>query len=138
MTDTFSTCCIRDRFLPNMAKDKKSKAPKGRSVEAVAPVAPPSWPPFKPSLPVSDLHAETLVESKIVVFRNFWPRNLCRDYVSFLKTLPLVTTPGKPKRGEAVRVNDRFQIDDPSFAQRLWLDTGLKDAILDSSVSSLW
>lgn len=122
-----------------MAKDKKSRAAKSKGAEDPAPSPPPpSWPPFKPSLPVSDLNVETLVESKVVVLRTFWPRNLCRDYVSFLKTLPLVTTPGKPKRGDAVRVNDRFQIQDPGFANRLWLETGLKDAILDSSVAHMW
>jgi hypothetical protein len=41
-----------------------------------------------------------------------------------------VTTPGKPKKGDAVRVNDRFQVDDEAFARRLWEDTGLKDLIL--------
>ena len=61
--------------------------------------------------------------------------------MSFLSTLPLVTTPGKPKKGEAVRVNDRFQIDDAAFADRLWSETGLKDLVLnndpgDSSVGN--
>jgi hypothetical protein len=55
---------------------------------------------------------------------------LCKDYVSFLSSLPLVTTPGKPKKGDAVRVNDRFQIDDPDFAERLWSQTALKNLIL--------
>ena len=47
-----------------------------------------------------------------------------------MKTLPLVTTPGKPKKGDAVRVNDRFQIDDPGFANRLWLETGLRELVI--------
>jgi hypothetical protein len=42
----------------------------------------------------------------------------------------LVTTPGKPKKGDAVRVNDRFQVVDEGFARRLWEETGLKDLIL--------
>lgn len=118
---------------------KKPKAPKGKAAEPATPAAPPpSWPSFKPALPVTDLDIETLVEAKVVVFRSFWPKNLCRDYVSFLKTLPLVTTPGKPKRGDAVRVNDRFQIQDPGFADRLWLETGLKEAILEKSVADKW
>ena len=29
-----------------------------------------------------------------------------------------------------MRVNDRFQIDDPGFANRLWLETGLKELVL--------
>lgn len=118
---------------------KKPKVSKPKAADAAVPAAPPpSWPAFKPALPVTDLNLETLVESKIVVFRSFWPRNLCRDYVAFLKTLPLVTTPGRPKRGEAVRVNDRFQIQDPDFANRLWLETGLKEAVLESSVADTW
>lgn len=101
---------------------------------------PPSWPAFRPSLPVLPLapvtHPDT---SKIVLLSNFFPRSLCRDYVAFLKTLPLQTTPGKPKRGEAVRVNDRYQVDDPAFAERLWNTTGLKEAIMEEEgLRELW
>lgn len=100
----------------------------------------PSWPAFKPPLPVLELapqiHAST---AKVVLLPSFFPRSLCRDYVSFLKTLPLQTTPSRPKRGEAVRVNDRFQIHDPLFARRLWEDTGLKEAILEGEeLKDLW
>ncbi|KAI6381832.1 hypothetical protein MCOR25_001062 [Pyricularia grisea] len=90
---------------------------------------PPAWPVFKPPLPVSDLSLDTIVPGKVVVLHNFFPRSLCRDYVAFLKTLPLVTTPARPKKGEAVRQNDRFQVNDPDFAARLWLQTGLKEAL---------
>ncbi|KFY22962.1 hypothetical protein V493_06194 [Pseudogymnoascus sp. VKM F-4281 (FW-2241)] len=90
---------------------------------------PPNWPPFKPLLPASDLYLEPLVDSQIIVTRNFWTSTLCKDYVSFLRSLPLVTTPGKPKKGDAVRVNDRFQITDPTFANRLWLETGLRELV---------
>lgn len=41
-----------------------------------------------------------------------------------------MTTPGKPKKGDAVRVNDRFQINDEGFAKRLWEETGLRGLIL--------
>lgn len=124
-------------------KDKSSKTQS--SVKPQAPAAavvqPPNWPPFKPALPVVQLTPEAAVpglEDKILLVRNFWPKNLCRDYVNFLKTLPLTTTPGRPKRGEAVRVNDRFQVDDHRFSQRLWLETGLKDALLEDSLRNLW
>ena len=76
-------------------------------------------------MPTSDLSLETLLPSQIVLVHNFWTGKLCKDYVSFLKTLPLVTTPGKPKKGDAVRVNDRFQVVDEQFAKRLWEETGL-------------
>jgi hypothetical protein len=109
----------------------------------------PDWPLFQPLLPTSDLHLEELVPSQIVLIRNFWTPSLCKRYVQFLSSLPLVTTPGKPKRGEAVRVNDRFQVDDSNFAARLWNETGLCSLILDGALdereqvagaqrSSLW
>jgi hypothetical protein len=102
----------------------------------------PSWPPFKPGLlPVTQLVFDTPIptlEDQIVLLHNFWPKSLCRDYLAFLAGLPLTTTPGRPKRGEASRVNDRFQINDPQFAQRLWLQTGLKEAVLEDSVKHLW
>jgi hypothetical protein len=50
--------------------------------------------------------------------------------VSFLRALPLVTTPGKPKKGDAVRVNDRFQVLDEGFSRRLWEETGLRELVL--------
>ncbi|KAI0975848.1 hypothetical protein F4678DRAFT_285114 [Xylaria arbuscula] len=99
------------------------------------------WPPFKPNLPVTHLVLDTPIPAfrdQIVLLRNFWPKSLCRDYLAFLSGLPLTTTPGRPKRGEATRVNDRFQIQDALFAQRLWLQTGLRDATLDDSVKHLW
>ncbi len=86
---------------------------------------------------MSDLLVESIVPAKVVVIRHFWPKSLCRDYVAFLRTLPLVPTPGRPRRGEAVRVNDRLQVDDPLFAARLWQQTGLRDA-LDQSAAELW
>lgn len=122
-----------------MAKDKRSKAPgPPPAATPAAPAPTPSWPPFRPSLPVVDLSIESLVKDKVVVLRSFFPRSLCKDYVSFLRELPLVTTPGKPKRGDAVRVNDRYQIDDPKFAHRLWTETGLKDVLLSKDVAHLW
>lgn len=54
--------------------------------------------------------------------------------MNFLKTLPLTTTPGKPKKGDALRFNDRFQIVDEQFASRLWEETGLKDLVCGNEV----
>jgi hypothetical protein len=122
-----------------MAKDKRSRAaapPPTTAPDITATT--PSWPPFKPSLPVVDLTLDPLVKDKVVVLRSFFPRSLCKDYVSFLKELPLITTPGKPKRGDAVRVNDRYQIDDAKFAHRLWTETGLKEALAGKDVAQLW
>ncbi|KAK4214095.1 hypothetical protein QBC37DRAFT_421958 [Rhypophila decipiens] len=121
------------------AKTTPAPQPPARTAAAsTSTTTTPSWPPFKPPLPVADLELETVVKDKVVVLRSFFPRSLCRDYVSFLKTLPLTTTPGKPKRGMALRVNDRFQVEDPTFAHRLWTETGLKDALTQTDMSSLW
>src|SRR4051794_28452470 len=90
---------------------------------------PPDWPNLKPLLPTSDLSLSTLIDSQIVVIRNFWTSTLCNSYVAFLKGLPLTTTPGKPKKGDALRFNDRFQVNDEGFANRLWMETGLRELI---------
>ncbi|KAL6885971.1 hypothetical protein GGI43DRAFT_426471 [Trichoderma evansii] len=121
-----------------MPKAKSSKS--SASVPQAVPQLAPSWPVFKPPLPVVQLYPELHpATSNIVLISSFFPRSLCRDYVAYLRTLPLQTTPSKPKKGEAVRVNDRFQINDPSFARRLWDTTGLKELILeDESINSLW
>ncbi|PNP37280.1 hypothetical protein TGAM01_v201877 [Trichoderma gamsii] len=121
-----------------MPKAKSSKP--SASAPQAAPQVAPSWPMFKPPLPVVQLYPELHpATSNIVLVSSFFPRSLCRDYVAYLKTLPLQTTPSKPKKGEAVRVNDRFQINDPGFARRLWDTTGLKELILeDESINSLW
>ena len=70
-----------------------------------------------------------MIESQIVVVRSFWTSTLCKNYVSFLKSLPLTTTPGRPKKGDALRFNDRFQVIDETFANRLWIETGLRDLV---------
>ncbi|KAL8847288.1 MAG: hypothetical protein Q9221_007664 [Calogaya cf. arnoldii] len=94
---------------------------------------PPKWPPLKPLIPTSDLVLETILENQIIVIRNFFTSSLCKIYVSFLSSLPLVTTPGQPKKGDAVRVNDRFQVDDPSFAESLWKFAGLEELVTRSN-----
>ena len=130
--------------MPKPKSSKPTKAVIASSSEtASVPTATtlvPEWPSFKPTLPVLDLAPELHpATSKIILVPSFFPRNLCRDYVSFLKTLPLQATPAKPKRGEAVRVNDRFQVNDEMFATRLWEKTGLKEVLLENEdVKDLW
>ena len=89
----------------------------------------PKWPPLQPLLHAADLTLHSLLEDQILTIPHFWTANLCKTYVSFLSTLPLATTPGKPKRGDAVRVNDRFQVDDAQFAEQLWSSTALKETV---------
>lgn len=122
-----------------MPKDKKPKATsKAKAKTPVTQVEKPTWPAFRPSLPLVKLQPEPMLDSRVVLIRNFWPKSLCRDYVTFLQTLPLTTTPGKPKRGDAVRVNDRYQVQDQAFADRLWLQTGLKTVLEGEDWKSLW
>jgi len=97
---------------------------------------PPSWPPLQPLVPLEDLSLETILEDQIVVVRNLLTSTLCKNYVSFLSSLPLVTTPGQPKKDEALRVNDRFQVDDPKLAEALWSGTALKALVTGSSSNS--
>lgn len=91
----------------------------------------PNWPPLRPLLPAADLHLLTLVRDQIYLIRNFLPASLCKTYASFLSSLPLTTTPGKPKKDEAVRVNDRFQIEDARFAETLWGVTALRELVME-------
>jgi len=101
--------------------------------EASAPAPKPDWPPLNPLVPLSDLSLDTVLEDQIILVHNLFTSSLCRKYVAFLSTLPLVTTPGQPKKGDALRVNDRFQVDDPIFAEQLWSLTGLKHLTSESS-----
>lgn len=109
-----------------------SKSPKQSKKEKPLPstIQRPNWPPLKPLVPTSDLLLSPLVPDQIYLIHNLLTSTLCRAYVSFLSSsVPMTTTPGKPKRGEAVRVNDRFQIDDEIFAERLWRETGLREIV---------
>ena len=98
-----------------------------------APVSTPDWPDLQPLVPASDLSLETLLEEQIVLIRNFFTSTLCKKYVSFLSTLPFVTTPSKPKDGDAVRVNDRIEFHDYAFAQRLWRSSALESLVSGST-----
>jgi hypothetical protein len=117
-------------------KKTKSLGAKPAAVPQAA-KALPNWPVFSPLIPESDLALEEVLPEQIVTIPNFWTSSLCKNYVSFLSSLPLTTTPGKPKKGDAVRVNDRYQIDDPVFAERLWSQTSLK-ALVEAQPKELW
>ncbi|KAI4184335.1 MAG: hypothetical protein L6R41_004810 [Letrouitia leprolyta] len=108
------------------AKSRGKAAPTNKTQEASPP---PKWPPLKPLIPTTDLRLETLLEDQIIIIRNFFTSSLCKNYVSFLSSLPLVTTPKQPKKGDAVRVNDRFQVDDAAFAEQLWKTAGLHELL---------
>ncbi|PWY92591.1 hypothetical protein BO70DRAFT_348935 [Aspergillus heteromorphus CBS 117.55] len=90
----------------------------------------PQLAPLRPLLPSTSLTLEPLLPDQIYLIRNFFPSTLCKTYTSFLASLPLTTTPGKPKKGDAVRVNDRFQIQDERFAEMLWSQTALRELVM--------
>lgn len=92
----------------------------------------PSWPELTPLVPTSDLQLDVILDSQIVVIRKLFTKTLCQRYVSFLPSLALTTTPGTAKKGEALRVNDRFQIHDPAFAETLYQKTALETLIKES------
>ena len=92
----------------------------------------PRWPLLTPLLPSIDLHLETLLTDQILIIRNLFTATLCRNYVSFLSSLPLNTTKLQPKKDEALRLNDRFQIEDSAFAEMLWGNTALRDLVTGS------
>ncbi|OAL45690.1 hypothetical protein IQ07DRAFT_215776 [Pyrenochaeta sp. DS3sAY3a] len=115
-----------------MAPKKKSK-PETSPAQQIQRPQPPNWPALTPLIPKLDLSLSEVLPGQIITIPNFWTATLCKNYVSFLSTLQLATTPGKPKKGDAVRVNDRFQVDDPVFAERLWSTTSLKDLVMGTS-----
>lgn len=45
--------------------------------------------------------------------------------------------PGKPKKGNAVRVNDRYQIEDPRFAEQLWHKTALQQLVTNACIDGV-
>jgi hypothetical protein len=119
-----------------MPAKNKSKAI-ANSAPTVKPVQP-NWPSLKSGISPDSLTVDTLLEDQILIIRNLFSAKLCKNYVGFFSSLPLTTTPGIPKRGEAVRVNDRFQIDDPAFAQQLWEQTALKHLVEGYEQQSVW
>lgn len=94
------------------------------------PSSPPDWPSLTPLLPESDLCLQTLLPTQILIIRHLFTSTLCQKLINFFKTtLTLTTTTAKPKKGEAVRVNDRFEVWDENFAERLWGETGLRELV---------
>ena len=119
--------------MPPKNKKKDVQASKSSPSQQQSTIPVPNWPLMQPLFPESDLSLQETLPGQIVTIPNFWTSTLCKTYVSFLSSLPLTTTPGRPKKGDAVRVNDRFQVDDSVFAERLWSETSLKNLILGTN-----
>ncbi|KAH8918032.1 hypothetical protein BT69DRAFT_1268296 [Atractiella rhizophila] len=113
--------------MPSKATKTNVKSKGKAVVNAASPAleaVPPDWPAIKS---FGHLEANVLLPQQIVTILSLFSSSLCKTYIAFLSTLPFTTTPVRPKRGEAVRFNDRFQVDDETFARRLWEDSGLKE-----------
>ncbi|KAI9836909.1 MAG: hypothetical protein M1838_004957 [Thelocarpon superellum] len=112
----------------------KSGAQKSASSRTAPPKAgdkPPSWPKLQPLVPSSDLSLFTLVPDQILLIHNFWTSTLCSTLVKFASSnVELQTTPSQRKRGDALRINDRYQVKDQSLANRLWENTALRELVL--------
>jgi 2OG-Fe(II) oxygenase superfamily len=128
-----------------MAPKSKQKATKSQTSTSSSlkptddPKQIPNWPPLTPLIPTLDLTLTTLLPDQILLIPHFFTAALCKTYTTFLSTLPLTTTPGRPKRGEAVRVNDRFQTHDPTFANTLWMQSSLKELVTNfDNEPSIW
>ena len=118
--------------MPSKPPKKALASTKRTPPTAASARPPPNWPSLSPLVPSEDLHLDPLLDGQIIL-RNLFTSTLCHKYVQFLSSLPLVTTPVRPKSGDAVRVNDRFEVQDEAFAQRLWRETGLEGLVRGGS-----
>ena len=113
--------------IPVQSKDAKS---------ALKPSQTPQWPPLSPLPDLEDLTLHPLLPDQVLTISSLFTSSLAKKYISFLSTLPLTTTPGQPKRGDAVRVNDRFQTTDAAFAHALWTQTGLSTLLSNPTINN--
>lgn len=111
-----------------MVKASKAEAKSQKAAAAQSPAASTSgassnssirW----PDLPYSgrDLTLQTLIPDQVLLLPNAFTSKDCARWVSFLESsLALEPSPPVPKRGHAVRSNERFSIQDEQFAQALY------------------
>ncbi|KAF2223933.1 hypothetical protein BDZ85DRAFT_94886 [Elsinoe ampelina] len=92
------------------------------------PTTPPTWPPLHPRLASEKQRLTSLLSSQIITTPLF-PIPLAATYRSFLASLPLTVVPQTRKKDHALRLNDRFSVQDPAFAAQLWSSTGLSDLV---------
>ncbi|OQO02366.1 hypothetical protein B0A48_11920 [Cryoendolithus antarcticus] len=111
------------------SKSKSSTATAKTNGAQAAEAIPHQWPSLTPVLAAEDLTLDIMLPDQIVTVSNLMTPTLCAKYVNFLRSLPLTTTPTTPQKGHAVRVNDRYQVQDPTFAAALWEQTALKDLV---------
>ena len=119
--------------MPPKGRTKDVSQPKTIKPEIPLPAL--EWPPLRPLVPRSDLSLDILLTNQIAVIKTLFTSTLSKSLVSFLSKLDLITTPAKPRSGEAVRVNDRLEVKDNAFAQTLWQTSALEDLIRQSVTS---
>ena len=116
--------------MPFYKKERKVKSNAITNTNAELP----RWPSLTLLRPTGHPEVNVVYSNQIIIIPQLWTAELSAVYVSFLSTLPFMTTPAKPKNGEAVRVNDRFRVQDAAFAESLWRSTFLKDIILGNII----
>ncbi|BGP53035.1 hypothetical protein JCM8202_004119 [Rhodotorula sphaerocarpa] len=87
-----------------------------------------AWPAFeRPAKP----HTFSAPAEGILLLDNFLSLKVRKSFLTLL-TAPhspvKLDPPTAPKRGEAARTNERVAFSDPDLADRLWNDTGLREA----------
>jgi predicted 2-oxoglutarate/Fe(II)-dependent dioxygenase YbiX len=76
------------------------------------------WPKL---FPKSDLQVHELLPGQIYTIPDFFSVKECDSLISYIEAnIHLQTTPAIPKRGEALRSNDRISLSDANFANTLW------------------
>ena len=113
-----------------VTRSRKVPAPKNPGAESL--VSQLQWPLLRPLVPTVDLHLQALLQDQIFVVSKLFTTSLCQKYISFLADLPLITTPTRPKKGDAARINDRLEVYDPQFATILFNTTGLETLMRES------
>lgn len=71
-----------------------------------------------------------MLEGQIVLVHSLFTNKMCLEWQRFMDTLPFEAA--RPARkGEAARSNARWATEDAEFAEKLWTETGLKQALAD-------
>ena len=101
-------------------------APKRPRPAATKPVVEaPDW----PAITRADmLEVETTLPDQIVLLHGLFAPESLKRWRAFIDGLAF-EPPRPPKRDEASRSNSRLAFTDAAFAERLWIDTGLWDAV---------
>jgi hypothetical protein len=80
--------------------------------------------------PKGNLEVVQVEANHIYTIPNFLFGKECEAIIQYFEThLPLVATPGIPKKGFAFRNNDRQSLHNPHIANELWKTVGLGDMI---------